>query len=79
MKFEVKKDVYNPDFVAKVQESRQQAKEGKVTWIKKEELKIPKLVMRWGINCILPIRQRMTLLHIEKQEIKPFSKNYLFC
>ncbi len=39
MKFEVRKGVYNPDFVAKIQESRQQAKDGKVTRVRKEELK----------------------------------------
>ena len=40
IKFEVSKDSpYDPDFVAKIQESRQQAKEGKVTRVKKENLK----------------------------------------
>ena len=40
IKFEVsKEESYNPDFVQKVLESRQQAKEGKVTRIKKENLK----------------------------------------
>ncbi len=39
MKFEVRKDFYNPDFVAKIQESRQQAKDVKVTRVKKEDLK----------------------------------------
>ena len=40
IKFEVSNtDSYNPDFVNKVLESRQQAKEGKVTRVKKENLK----------------------------------------
>ncbi|TZF85761.1 hypothetical protein FW774_01425 (plasmid) [Pedobacter sp. BS3] len=40
IKFEVsKEESYNPDFVQKVLESRQQAKEGKVTRVKKENLK----------------------------------------
>ena len=40
IKFEVSTDIpYDPDFVAKIQESRQQAKEGKVTRVKKENLK----------------------------------------
>jgi len=38
--FEVsKEESYNPEFVEKVLESRQQAKEGKVTRVKKENLK----------------------------------------
>lgn len=40
MKFEVTKyEPYDPEFVAKIQESRQQAKKGKVTRVKKENLK----------------------------------------
>jgi len=40
IKFEVsKEEAYNPDFVEKVLESRQQAKQGKVTRVKKENLK----------------------------------------
>ena len=40
IKFEVSMEKpYNPEFVAKIQESRQQAKEGKVTRVKKEDLK----------------------------------------
>ncbi len=40
IKFEVSSEEnYNPEFVEKVLESRQQAKEGKVTRIKKENLK----------------------------------------
>jgi len=40
MKFEVSEDKpYDPEFVEKIQESRQQAKEGKVTRVKKENLK----------------------------------------
>jgi hypothetical protein len=40
LKFEVaKENPYDAEFVAKIQESRQQAKEGKVTRIKKESLK----------------------------------------
>ena len=40
IKFEVSnKDSYNPDFVNKVLESRQQVKEGKVTRVKKENLR----------------------------------------
>ncbi len=39
IKFEIsKEETYNPDFVAKIQESRQQAKVGKVTRVKKEDL-----------------------------------------
>ena len=38
--FEASKDEsYNPDFVEKVLESRQQVKDGKVTRVKKENLK----------------------------------------
>ena len=38
--FEVsREESYNPEFVEKVLESRQQAKEGKVTRVKKENLK----------------------------------------
>ena len=40
IKFEVSMEKpYDPEFVAKIQESRQQAKEGKVTRVKKENLK----------------------------------------
>ncbi len=40
IKFEVSKEQpYNPDFVAKVEESSKQAKEGKTTRVKKEDLK----------------------------------------
>ena len=40
IKFVVSKDEnYNPDFVRKVMESKQQIKEGKVTRVKKENLK----------------------------------------
>ena len=40
IKFEVSMEKpYDPEFVAKIQESRQQAKEGKVTRVKKEDLK----------------------------------------
>ena len=40
IKFEVEEcDVYNPEFVEKILESSKQAKEGKVTRIKKENLK----------------------------------------
>lgn len=39
MKFEIAKEKpYDPEFVAKIQESRQQAKEGKVTRVEKDEL-----------------------------------------
>ena len=38
--FEVsKKETYNPEFVEKVLESRQQARDGKVTRVEKENLK----------------------------------------
>ena len=33
-----KESTYNPEFVAKINESRQQIKEGKVTRVKKENL-----------------------------------------
>ena len=33
-----KESTYNPEFVAKIHESRQQMKEGKVTRVKKENL-----------------------------------------
>ncbi|QOW10813.1 hypothetical protein Q73A0000_10730 [Kaistella flava (ex Peng et al. 2021)] len=39
IKFEVKEKPYNPEFVAKILESQKQAKEGKVTRVKKENLK----------------------------------------
>lgn len=40
MKFEVTKEKpYKPEFVAKIEESKQQVKEGKVTTIRKENLK----------------------------------------
>ncbi len=40
MKIEVAKEKpYDPEFIAKIQESRQQFKEGKVTRVKKENLK----------------------------------------
>jgi hypothetical protein len=40
IKFEVsKKGRYNPDFVEKILESKEQAKNGKVTRVKKENLK----------------------------------------
>ena len=40
IKFEIsREDAYNPDFVNKVLESRQQARDGKVTRVKKENLK----------------------------------------
>ncbi len=39
IKFEIsKEETYSPDFVTKIEESRQQAKEGKVTRVKKEDL-----------------------------------------
>lgn len=39
IKFEVSKEsAYDPEFVAKTKESRKQAKEGKVTRVKKEDL-----------------------------------------
>ncbi len=39
MKFEVtKEESYDPDFVAKIQESRQQAREGKTVKIKLDDL-----------------------------------------
>ena len=40
IKFEVsKEEAYNPEFVAKIEESRNQAKEGKVTRVEKKDLK----------------------------------------
>jgi len=39
IKFEVAEKPYNPDFVTKITESRKQANEGKVTRVKKENLK----------------------------------------
>lgn len=40
MKFEIARDKpYDPDFVAKINESRQQVKDGKTTRVKKEDLK----------------------------------------
>jgi flagellar motor component MotA len=39
IKFEIKKEKpYNPEFVAKILESREQAKKGQVTRVKKEDL-----------------------------------------
>lgn len=39
IKFEVSKEVfYNPEFIAKIQESRQQAKDGEVTRVEKKDL-----------------------------------------
>ncbi|HMP32350.1 MAG TPA: hypothetical protein PKD85_22270 [Saprospiraceae bacterium] len=40
IRFEFSQDVtYNPEFVAKILESKEQAKNGKVTRVKKENLK----------------------------------------
>jgi hypothetical protein len=40
IKFEVSKDLhYNPEFVAKIEKSKQQALDGKVTRVEKENLK----------------------------------------
>ncbi|WP_373493447.1 DUF2683 family protein [Aquiflexum sp.] len=40
MKFEISKDKpYDPEFVAKIKESRQQVKEGKTIRVEKENLK----------------------------------------
>ncbi|TDL99767.1 MAG: hypothetical protein C4K58_00490 [Flavobacteriaceae bacterium] len=39
IKFEVEDNPYNPEFVEKIKESEKQAKEGKVTRVKKENLK----------------------------------------
>ncbi len=40
MKFEIARDKpYDPDFVAKINDSRQQVKDGKTTRVKKEDLK----------------------------------------
>lgn len=39
IKFEIsKQEDYNPDFVAKIEESRRQVREGKVTRVKKKDL-----------------------------------------
>ena len=39
IKFEIKEKSYNSEFVAKIQESQKQIQEGKVTRVKKENLK----------------------------------------
>lgn len=39
MKFEVAEKPYNPEFVAKIEKSKQQVLEGKVTRVEKENLK----------------------------------------
>lgn len=39
LKFEVREKPYNSEFVAKIKESQKQAKQGKVTRVKKENLK----------------------------------------
>jgi len=40
IKFEItKKKAYNPDFVAKIEKSKQEFKDGKFTRVKKEDLK----------------------------------------
>lgn len=40
IKFEISKDTpYNPEFVAKIEKSKQQALDGKVTRVEKENLK----------------------------------------
>jgi hypothetical protein len=40
IKFEIaKEDTYNPDFIEKILESKEQAKNGKVTRVKRENLK----------------------------------------
>lgn len=40
IKFEITKEIpYNSEFVEKIQESRKQARDGKVTRVKKENLK----------------------------------------
>ena len=40
IRFEIsKEEIYNSDFVAKIEESRAQAKNGQVTKVKKEDLK----------------------------------------
>lgn len=40
IKFEISREKpYDPDFVAKINESRQQVQEGKTTRVKKEDLK----------------------------------------
>ena len=62
MKYEVTKEKpYDPEFVAKIQESRQQAKEGKVTRVKKEELG-KFLGLEWVIISILQLRPKKTLI-----------------
>ena len=41
MEFEIAKyKPYNPEFVAKIKESQQQVKDGKVTRVKKENIKL---------------------------------------
>lgn len=39
LKFEIKESPYNQEFVTKIEESQKQAKEGKVTHVRKEDLK----------------------------------------
>jgi hypothetical protein len=39
MKFEVTDKPYNPEFIAKIEKSKKQALEGKVTRVEKENLK----------------------------------------
>jgi len=40
IKFEISEEkAYNPEFVAKIKESRQQVKEGKTTRVEKEDIK----------------------------------------
>lgn len=38
MKFEVTEKLYNPDFVAKIQQSEKEIEQGKTTIVKKEDL-----------------------------------------
>lgn len=38
IKFEIAEKPYNPEFVAKIQKSKQEIKEGKSTRVKKEDL-----------------------------------------
>ena len=38
LKFEIAEKPYNPEFVAKIQKSKQEIKDGKVTRVKKEDL-----------------------------------------
>lgn len=38
MKFEITDNPYNPEFVAKIEKSRKQAREGKTTRVEKEQL-----------------------------------------